>query len=97
MNERIAPLSNVVPYWENNMDGYPTKVRLAMSDGKIMTYRLEVIQPAPVLDYGWTNIGYTVQQAEYIGKHAKRPADAANIQPATEQKIRNNYIKESEL
>ena len=86
MSERIAPLSNVVPYWENGLDGYPTKVRLAMRDGKILTYRLEVVQPAPILDRGWTNIGYTVQQTEYVGKHApKRPAMLQH-QPANEQK-----------
>lgn len=79
MSERIAPLSNVVPYWENGLDGYPTKVRLAMQDGKIVTYRQEVIQPAPVLDRGWTNIGYAVQPVQddgYIGKHAKKTGGA---------------------
>jgi len=74
---RIEPLSNVVPYWEHDESGYPTKIRLAMMDGKIQTYRLEVNQPAPVLDIGWTNIGYTVQQTEYVGKHAKKTGDAA--------------------
>lgn len=49
MAKKIEPLSNVRYFWEHAEEGYPDKIRLAMSDGKIVTYRLEVEQPKPVL------------------------------------------------
>ena len=61
--ERIGPLSNVVAYWDHGLGGYPERVRLAMADGSIQTFWLEVNQPEP--------------QTEYLGKHRKRTGDAA--------------------
>ena len=69
--ERIGPLSNVVAYWDHDLGGYPERVRLAMADGSIQTFWLEVNQPEP--------------QTEYVGKHIKRPA-VLQHQPATEEK-----------
>ena len=74
--KRIEPLSNVKPYWDRH-GGYPARVRLAMSNGNIVSYLLEVVQPAPVTDRGWTNIGYNVQD-EYQPKHLKKTGCAAN-------------------
>lgn len=59
--ERIGPLSNVVAYWDYGLDGYPTRVRLAMSDGTIQTFLHEVKQPAP-------NV-----VSDYKPKHLKEP------------------------
>lgn len=74
MAKKIEPLSNVRYFWEHVEEGYPDKIRLAMSDGKIVTYRLEVEQPKPK---SWNPIneimGYPMRK-EYQPKHAKRPA-----------------------
>lgn len=67
MEERIGPLSNVVAFWDHNLGGYPTRVRLAMGDGTIQTFWFDPGQPEP--------------QTEYIGKHAKKTGYAAT-QPA---------------
>lgn len=67
MEGRIEPLSNVRGFWDHDLGGYPERIRLAMSDGKIVTYLLDVKQPVP-----------NVIQ-EYKPRHLKRPADAANI------------------
>ena len=60
---RIEPLSNVKPIWDHEF-GYPDRVRLAMADGTIQTFWLEVKQPRP--------------QTEYIGKHLKKTGDVAS-------------------
>ena len=62
MENQIPPLSNVVPRWDHDYGGYPDRVRLAMADGTIQTYWLEVKQPKP--------------QTEYVGKHLKRAGGA---------------------
>lgn len=49
MAKKIEPLSNVRYFWEHVEEGYPDKIRLAMSDGNVVTYRLEVPQPKPVI------------------------------------------------
>ena len=63
MNDgRIFPLMNVIGYWDHDLGGYPERIRLAMSDGKIVTYVLDVRQPAPQI------------RTEYAAKHAKKAA-----------------------
>jgi len=47
VEKRIEPLSNVCCYWDHDLGGYPERIRLAMQDGKIATYVLQVEQPAP--------------------------------------------------
>ena len=73
MAKKIEPLSNVRYFWEHVEEGYPDKIRLAMSDGKIVTYRLESPQPKPKR---WNPlheiIGYP-RQTEYQPRHLKRP------------------------
>lgn len=69
--KRVEPLSNVKPYWDVRHDRYPNRVRLAMSDGTIQTYVIEAIQPTPVVNRGWTNIGYAAPLDEYKPKHLK--------------------------
>lgn len=63
MPKHIEPLSNVVAHWDHNLDGYPTRIKLAMSDGTIQTFWYDPGQPEP--------------QTEYIGKHAKKTGSAA--------------------
>ena len=57
---RIPPLSNVVPVWDHDLGGYPTRVRMAMSDGTIQTFWHEVKQPPPQVE------------PEYQPKHLKK-------------------------
>lgn len=63
--EKIGPLSNVVAFWDHGLGGYPTRVKLAMSDGTIQTFWYDPGQPKP--------------QTEYVGKHAKKSAIVAAI------------------
>ena len=65
MEGRIGPLSNVKALWDHDLGGYPERIRLAMEDGHIVTYLLDVQQPAP-----------NVVQ-EYKPKHLKKTGDAA--------------------
>ena len=62
MEERIGPLSNVKAFWDHDLGGYPERIRLATEDGHIVTYVLDVKQPAPNVT------------KEYQPKHLKRPA-----------------------
>ena len=47
MQKNIGPLSNVKALWDHDLGGYPERIRLAMEDGHIVTYLLDVQQPAP--------------------------------------------------
>ena len=62
--ERIGPLSNVVAYWDHDLGGYPERVRLAMADGSIQTFWLEVKQPEPATQ-------------DYMPRHLKKSAIVA--------------------
>lgn len=43
---KIRPIADVVPIWEH--DGqYPDLIKVAMADGQVVTYRLDVQQPHP--------------------------------------------------
>lgn len=68
---KISPLSNVKPFWKPGCK-YPSRVRLAMSDGTIRTYWDEPQQPKPKR---WNPIreiiGYP-RQTEYQPRHAKK-------------------------
>ena len=89
--KRIGPLSNVKPFWDHGADGYPTRVRLAMSDGHIVTFWREVQQPKPRF---WNPIreiiGYP-RQEEYQPRHLRRPA-VLQHQPASEKIFRTHSI-----
>lgn len=68
---RISPLSNVKPLWKPGCK-YPSRVRLAMSDGTIRTYWDEPQQPKwkrwkPIREI----IGYP-RQTEYQPRHLKK-------------------------
>lgn len=47
---QVLPLPKVHPEWDPKHPGrYPDRIRVSMSDGKVITYRIEVKQPVPVL------------------------------------------------
>lgn len=73
MSERIQPLSNVVPHWDNpDLGGYPDTVRLAMGDGKVITYRIETQMPHPMVKKTIDLIRIMTSQDGYQPKHAKK-------------------------
>ena len=46
---QVLPLPKVAPTWAYPFSKYPDAIRVAMSDGKVLRYVLDVPQPAPVL------------------------------------------------
>lgn len=62
MSNRVNPLPIVLPKHEHSWSKYPDIVRVSMEDGKVINYRIEVQQPAPVfreqLDRFSEMIGY---------------------------------------
>ena len=46
---KVLPLPKVKGVWKNDLSKYPDLIRVAMSDGRVITYRIDIEQPAPVL------------------------------------------------
>lgn len=47
-NVRILPMPVPHPVWEGDECGYPGALKVAFTDGKVRTYRLDPVQqPAP--------------------------------------------------
>ena len=44
---RVLPLPKVTGVWEHDTSQYPDKVRIPMSDRKVVTYRIDVDLPHP--------------------------------------------------
>ena len=78
MQKNIGPLSNVKALWDHDLGGYPERIRLAMEDGHIVTYLLDVQQPAPNVI------------PEYQPKHLKKTGDAATS-TGPRANLSNNY------
>ena len=71
---RVLPLPKVTGIWEHDTSQYPDKVRIPMSDGKVVTYRIDVNLPHPAFVDAMENVrkmrvGY---QYGYEGKHVKK-------------------------
>lgn len=49
MGKRIKPLPQALPVYEHDWSDYPDRLRVAMDDGKVVDYVLQVTQPKPVL------------------------------------------------
>lgn len=65
--KKIQPLSNVVGNWRPGCGGYPESIRLAMSDGNVVTYIRQIEQPKPA------RLFRTVENPDgYQPKHAKK-------------------------
>lgn len=45
---QINPLPMVCPMFEHPWSDYPDKIRVSMENGKVIDYRREIQQPAPV-------------------------------------------------
>ena len=46
---RVLPLPKVNGVWNHDSSRYPDLIRVTMSDGKVVRYRIDIEQPAPVL------------------------------------------------
>ena len=44
---KVKPLSPVAAIWERDISIYPDIIKIPMEDGHVITYRMEVQQPAP--------------------------------------------------
>jgi len=53
---RVLPLPKVTGVWEHDVSRYPDRVRIPMSDGKVVTYRIDVEMPHPALVAAVKNI-----------------------------------------
>ena len=54
---RVLPLPKVTGVWEHDVSRYPDRVRIPMSDGKVVTYRIDVEMPHPCLAAALNSIG----------------------------------------
>ena len=65
---RVLPLPKVTGGWEHDVSQYPDRVRIPMSDGKVVTYRIEIDQPHPCFTAAMENIR---NMNGYYGRRAK--------------------------
>ena len=47
---RILPLPKVTGVWEHEVSKYPDRIRVPMSDGKVITYHIDVEMPHPCFE-----------------------------------------------
>ena len=67
---RVLPLPKVTGLWDHDVSRYPDRVRIPMSDGKIVTYHIDVDMPHPCFEAAMGNIDRMV--VGYRAKHAKK-------------------------
>lgn len=53
---RVMPLPKVTGIWEHDASRYPDKIRIPMSDGKVITYHIDVDLPHPCFEAAIQNI-----------------------------------------
>ena len=53
---RVMPLPKVTGIWEHDASRYPDKIRIPMSDGKVITYHIDVEMPHPCFEAAIQNI-----------------------------------------
>ena len=46
-NVQVLPLPKVKGYWKYPCSRYPDTIKVPMSDGKVITYRIDIEQPHP--------------------------------------------------
>lgn len=98
---RVRPLAEVSPCWERELSIYPDTVRVAMEDGTVVTYRIDVVQPGPegyvhpshakameILSRMPTGLG--AAGVPVVGKHVKQE-EAEAQEPGPVQEIPEGY------
>ena len=82
MNEpkksKVRPLADVSPVWERDLSVYPDTVRIAMEDGQVVDYRIDIRQPHPSL----------VSALDQISGMPVYPADATQGYKARHEAIK---------
>ena len=80
---RVMPLPKVTGVWKHDSSKYPDVVRVPMSDGRVIRYRIDIEQPHPQLLKAIDNI-----------RNMKRAGGCGNSQPAAYENDQNNSITE---
>lgn len=44
---QVLPLPKVAPFWDHKDSRYPERIKVSMSDGRVVSYRIDVEQPHP--------------------------------------------------
>ena len=53
---RVLPLPKVTGVWDHDSSRYPDRIRIPMSDGRVVTYHIDVEMPHPCLEAAIKNI-----------------------------------------
>ena len=53
---RVLPLPKVTGVWRHESSRYPDEIRIQMSDGKVVTYTIDVKMPHPCFEAAMKNI-----------------------------------------
>ena len=53
---RVMPLPKVTGIWDHDASRYPDRIRVPMSDGKVVTYVMDVEMPHPCFEAAIRNI-----------------------------------------
>lgn len=68
---RVRPLPKVTGVWDHDVSRYPDRIRIPMSDGKVVTYHIDVAMPHPCFEAAMKNLS-----------NMKRAGDCCRSQPA---------------
>ena len=53
---RVMPMPHVHPVWEHDDSKYPETIKVSMSNGKVIRYRIDIEQPHPCFLDAMVNI-----------------------------------------
>ena len=53
---RVMPLPRVTGLWDHDSSRYPDRIRIPMSDGKVVTYNIDLNMPHPCFEAAMKNI-----------------------------------------
>ena len=53
---RVLPLPKVTGIWEHDCSRYPDTIRIPMSDGKVIRYRIDTEIPHPCFEAAMNNV-----------------------------------------
>ena len=53
---QVLPMPKVFPIWEHSCSRYPETIRVSFSDGKVITYHIDVEMPHPCFEAAMKNI-----------------------------------------
>lgn len=70
MSVRVMPLPKVTGIWDRESSQYPDRIRIPMSDGTVVTYRIDVEMPHPAFIEAMD--GLWRMRVGYRAKHAKK-------------------------